>query len=333
MGFTGNNTSLIALLLLFLFVGGALLVAFTGDRIKTSEAELPLGAIEYAKEKAAAQTSNQDTDKDGLKDWEETLWGTDPLNNDTDGDGTDDGSEVDQDRNPAMEGPDDTIDLSKDIPTQNQEDVELTATEKVAAIFFKEYVTLRQSGGLNDPAAQAELLQKIVAQFNEVAKAPQHTLNDILVGPLSGTESARSYGNLVAVAIEQNPLPGNTPALNLLLSALEQDDPKQLEVLAVYEKAYRGIEDSLLQIVVSTEAAPLHLALVNQFTALRWQVESMQQAFEDPVVMMHAVNPHVESSRALLDTLGRLQSYLKLHHVTYETSEPGWFLVNMPLSQ
>ncbi len=35
-----------------------------------------------------------DSDADGLKDWEETLWGTDPKNPDTDGDGIDDTTAV-----------------------------------------------------------------------------------------------------------------------------------------------------------------------------------------------------------------------------------------------
>lgn len=35
-----------------------------------------------------------DTDQDGLKDWEEVLWGTDPQNPDTDGDGVNDGDFV-----------------------------------------------------------------------------------------------------------------------------------------------------------------------------------------------------------------------------------------------
>ena len=42
---------------------------------------------------------NKDTDNDGLKDWEEILWKTDPNNPDTDGDKTTDGEEIKLNRN------------------------------------------------------------------------------------------------------------------------------------------------------------------------------------------------------------------------------------------
>ena len=41
---------------------------------------------------------DKDSDGDGLKDWEEALWGTDPNNPDTDGDGILDGAEIQQKR-------------------------------------------------------------------------------------------------------------------------------------------------------------------------------------------------------------------------------------------
>ena len=41
-----------------------------------------------------------DSDSDGLKDWEELLWKTDPSKTDTDGDGTNDNEEISLNRNP-----------------------------------------------------------------------------------------------------------------------------------------------------------------------------------------------------------------------------------------
>ena len=60
----------------------------------------------------------QDVDADGLKDWEEALWGTDSNNPDTDGDGTKDGEEVKLDRNPLKAGPDDVLSVSAILQNQ-----------------------------------------------------------------------------------------------------------------------------------------------------------------------------------------------------------------------
>lgn len=53
--------------------------------------------------------SQIDSDRDGLKDWEEMLRGTNPQNPDSDGDGTSDGEEVAKGRNPLLAGPNDFI--------------------------------------------------------------------------------------------------------------------------------------------------------------------------------------------------------------------------------
>ncbi len=72
--------------------------------------ELPL-ADRSGKENNTLPVALKDTDKDGLKDWEEALWKTDPSNPDTDGDGSSDGEEVQGDRNPIRKGPDDLLTL------------------------------------------------------------------------------------------------------------------------------------------------------------------------------------------------------------------------------
>jgi len=57
-----------------------------------------------------------DSDNDGLKDWEEKLWGTDPNNPDTDGDGVKDGEELKQGRDPLKPGPDDKLAQFQSLP-------------------------------------------------------------------------------------------------------------------------------------------------------------------------------------------------------------------------
>ncbi len=56
-----------------------------------------------------ASEQSKDADGDGLADWEEALWKTDPQNPDTDGDGTKDGDEPKENRNPTVKGPDDSL--------------------------------------------------------------------------------------------------------------------------------------------------------------------------------------------------------------------------------
>ncbi|MFT5179911.1 MAG: hypothetical protein ACI8V7_000457, partial [Candidatus Paceibacteria bacterium] len=60
-----------------------------------------------------------DTDEDGLYDWEEDLWGSDINKPDTDNDGTNDGDEISERRDPTIAGPNDLLkDTREELPTE-----------------------------------------------------------------------------------------------------------------------------------------------------------------------------------------------------------------------
>lgn len=56
----------------------------------------------------------KDPDGDGLKNWEEAIWGTDPNNPDSDGDGVRDGDEVSIESDPIVQGRGEGVSLSTD---------------------------------------------------------------------------------------------------------------------------------------------------------------------------------------------------------------------------
>jgi len=61
----------------------------------------------WGSKETSIESQNIDTDNDGLRDWEENLYKTDPLNPDTDADGYLDGEEINSGHNPAVKGPND----------------------------------------------------------------------------------------------------------------------------------------------------------------------------------------------------------------------------------
>ena len=98
--------------------------------------------------------TRRDNDNDGLKDWEEGLWRTDPNNPDTDGDGTNDGDEARDGRNPLTAGPDDYLADNDFIEKTNSDflDESQTKTDKFAQNLFGKYLSLRKDSqeGLNN---------------------------------------------------------------------------------------------------------------------------------------------------------------------------------------
>ena len=75
-----------------------------------------------------------DADGDGLPDWEEALWSTNPKKPDTDGDGTPDGEEVAVHRNPRKAGPSDSLETPLAVsPLENLDSRRLGVPESARA--------------------------------------------------------------------------------------------------------------------------------------------------------------------------------------------------------
>lgn len=105
---------------LFWFFGGTLLVIvliiigfFAFVPLATKEKRIA-GAPKTKEE--ALERIQRDTDNDGLKDWEEKIYGTNPEKADTDKDGTPDGEEIKASRNPLRAGPDDQLSVALPPP-------------------------------------------------------------------------------------------------------------------------------------------------------------------------------------------------------------------------
>jgi hypothetical protein len=335
VGYADKKPTLIVLALLFLFMGGALLVVFLGDSTTTTQAEVSPTAIKRAQDKALAEISQKDTDGDGLKDWEETLWGTDPNNPDTDGDGTSDGEETRENRNPIDPSKDDSLNISAgEQPQDIKEPSELTETDKVAAIFFKEYVQLREQGGLQDQESVNVLIAKVLRGVaTALPRLPEHSIKDILVGPQSGKEAAHSYGNLVILAFQNNLASLQENPLEILVRTLENTDETELSKLDAFETGYKNVEKDLLAIVVPKELAAIHLELVNKFAAFAENVRDMKKALTDPIVVFRVLEPHVRGSISVANAIVELRNYLIKTGVQYEPAEPAWPLINVPIPE
>lgn len=100
----------LAVVFAFAIIAGALVWnAFSGfwkiNKAQPAEQQ----AINNNQQMAPADDAGKDSDNDGLKDWEEELYGTDPEKADTDGDKTPDGEEIRLNRDPLKKGPDDKV--------------------------------------------------------------------------------------------------------------------------------------------------------------------------------------------------------------------------------
>jgi hypothetical protein len=145
--FLPKNITLIgSLVLAVLIITGGLLLSRLGFFSK--EIEPIVGTLSVT---GRPSFSVDDSDNDGLLDWEEALWSTDPTNSDTDGDGTPDGEEIETKRDPLIAGPNDALSLTLASINTTQADANTlsgtsTKTQQFAQDFLSRYLLLKQSG-------------------------------------------------------------------------------------------------------------------------------------------------------------------------------------------
>ena len=129
----------IALAIFVIIVGGAFLATKTKSRISYQNEEIVATA--------QSEKLNKDSDGDGLKDWEEELWRTDPNKPDTNGDGINDFEEIRMGINPIGTSTTDMLSTTT-LATKVNPSIEsdLTDTDKFSRELFAKYVGEKQNG-------------------------------------------------------------------------------------------------------------------------------------------------------------------------------------------
>ncbi len=270
--------------------------------------------------------AEQDTDKDGLKDWEEVLWRTDPQKADTDSDGTSDGKEVELERNPTVKGPNDKI---SDNPfAQNQAGAKnepLTATDKFARDLFTRYMTAKQAnGGVPlTSAEQKDIALDMLDKSDVILAKSEYTRADLIIAKDNSPETIRAYGNELGRIIKTYSISARDEGV-ILRDSIEHEDPDLLEEFDPIIKAYQELLFNILKTKAPGNASLIHLALVNSFSDIISTVKGMRDIYVDPFMALQGAGHFPDARASTINALQRIKSYFKENNVTFTESESGY---------
>jgi len=278
-------------------------------------------------------TFYQDTDGDGLEDWEEVLWKTDPRNPDTDGDGTPDGEEVKAGRDPAKPAPDDAVASPQKLVRKTNNDAPETEnlTRKIASDFISTYMRRKFASAANADALDLDALQTAV--FNEIkavmTEEAQKKIPDafsretISITNSSTEEEIKSYINTVG-SILQNPPHTTTPgAQELILKAFEEENIHVLAGMQSHAENYMYFVEKLKDIAAPLALADAHAALLNNLQRLETVMQSLAAFPDDPVRGFAALAQYDTVMKESLIPLGALVDEIKRYQLTFNETEGG----------
>lgn len=273
----------------------------------------------------------KDTDGDGLKDWEEVLWSTDPNKEDTDGDGTKDNEEILARRDPAKVGPDDSIDvLAQKIDASSASSEEAkpqTLTESLARDFGEAY--MRQKFGKE--AVDEDYLSKLLffgitdglAKGNVQQPQEYFSQNDFIISLDSSSSAIRDYLNKIGLLFSQNASTPQKSELQFALETILEGDLTQLNQLLVYRDAYRNIAEGMRDISVPAVMAQAHQDMANSFVKLGLIAEQMSKFEEDPMGSFAAFNAYLLEAQLSIEPLKVIVHEIKARDLLFKNEEGG----------
>ncbi len=282
------------------------------------------------------ELADKDSDGDGLKDWEESLWKTNPKDADTDSDGTNDYDEIKINRNPLKPNhsktslPDDKI-SEEVIANQKKAEEEfnqLTDTQKISRVLFSQYIAAKQTGKISDSDKQI-ILDTAINMMDENSKN-SHTQNDFKITQDNSTTTVRNYGNELGKAFFTGSRQENVQnELYILDRAVKTQDPETLKALDAIIEGYTNSITKLELITVPSTAILIHTNLVNDLINIRDSYIRIKDLFSDPFSAIGGMRLYQTASTNLVGDITNIKNYFYGQGIIYKQNEYGFYITNV----
>lgn len=237
----------------------------------------------------------QDTDKDGLKDWEEFLYQTDERNPDTDGDGSSDGLEVQKGYDPliAGTGTEDSVEEEKSSGiTFYKNDPTLTKTDLLARDIFVTYAELKKGDALDLTDIRDRAIQNAIQDNANVEMKLRYSVGDITVvadTPATARIYKRDYTRatqaLTSIQFSE---------IDLFSRYITQQDQGALVELQKNKEAYQAFVERLASVQAPETIRVVHVELLNNVVILTETIDKILLVDEDPLLGLVAAQKFLE---------------------------------------
>ncbi len=315
---TSPSKKIILLVVVLALLGG---LVFLLRSAKTIKYTAPATSVSFDESPLLAK----DSDGDGLKDWEEELWKTDPTVADTDGDKTPDGQEIKSGRDPLVAGPNDKLDLDtieNKINTETEND--LSDTTKFSRELFLKIIAAKKSNTPPTEEELATLLKTTIASEIQTRKKQEFSEGDFVLETAETPEKIRKYGNEIAfILTEESPVPLEHELI-IVDRAQTKNDPDELKKLIPLIAQYEKIKTGLLKTVVPASGASIHVELTNAVSGMIYSLTALQFILTDPIKSLPGVSAYANNSQNFIAVTKKFKNYFTVSNVTFEQTDDGF---------
>jgi len=310
-----NKISLIvaALILILsgLIVGHSILKTKTGSASIATQLNYVLGK----QTSAISQDKNHDSDNDGLPDWQEKIYGTDPHNPDTDGDGYLDGEEVASGYDPTKKAPNDALagtDTSKlrPLPQNLTQALSQKLSQAVVEGKIKSFdaqgkpltvESLQQEANLNSAADEA--MRQQLAEF----ALPNFPDSDLKISSQNSKEAALAYLASLGNALRKIPH-ADVSEIEMFAQAMENNDYSKIDE---YQKIYTDSYQNLKAVSVPSDLIAFHKGILGTLLVTSNIYAAVRNTNNDPLKTIVALNQYRQLDTKLTDITNQMLAQIK----------------------
>lgn len=262
--------------------------------------------------------ASKDTDSDGLPDWQEALYGTDPSNahsvnaSVTDGEAVAQGLVAPKFRNATTTPVDSSV-----IPGPNAGPQ--TLTDQFGKELFGQYLKARGSGEPSS-ADVATFVEQGVSSLRK-SQAVQNAFNQGQV-KVSGTgpDALLTYAASVEKIITKIDAGKSKDEIGYFSDAVYKNDPTSLAAVQKYAKDYAIAGKALMDVSAPKELATAHLRLANSLMQVSESLNDMSALKTDPLRAMLGMATYKDTSA---EGRGALSDIWQVFHAENVVPSPG----------
>jgi len=218
----------------------------------------------------------KDSDGDGLYDWEEMLWGTDPGKKDSDGDGVEDGAYVAQKRAAVQ------TESALNTSVVQTTDKEYTLTDVVLSDSVSAFLELQNNGSADEKQEELKnaLAQKIRAEGYLTTNKEIYEIGDLDLVESSPENLERYLGELLDIF---DKFSKNYPGDDLVFIQNFVDFGTGIEQFTERISLYKDLAKTLMQIKVPAKISNTHTAMANTYIGIAGSLENISFMLNDPI--------------------------------------------------
>lgn len=270
---------------------------------------------EQSKTLAQLQAEGIDSDNDGLKDWEEALWQTDPNNPDTDGDGTPDGAEVSANRDPLRPGPNDQVGREQIVALYDYEsDLEtargsrLNQTRNLAQSLLPRVLLLSSKDNLTQSDLEEVVTPIELSTLLSTQYRPAFSVSDLDTKETTNENKVQYATKMEEIMNQYQDL--DSDEISEFASYLENENEAGIVGLRSTALRYETIARSLLATPVPAVVSSEHLALVNGFNSLSGSLERLSNYYSDPIAALVGLKRYKDTAPQIVESVSSIAQKL-----------------------